>query len=309
MSEICALLADMRCNVVTAELWTQCMRVACVLYITDVTSLGPIEDPERLCRIKESLCNVLKGDQSSKCAKTDFARSLTHTERRLHQMMYADCDYERVEDECYDLDGNITVDNCDEKGYSVVNIECRNRPKLLFDTLCTLTDMEYVVFHATVDTDCQIAYQEYYIRHVDGCTLDSEAERQRVIQCLRAAINRRVAQGLRLELCTNDRVGLLSDVTRIFREHGLSVTRADVNTRDNKAINMFYVTDAAGNRVDLKVVEAVRQEVGQAVLQVKDMPSHQISSAREESGTSRFSIGSLLGMPSQVLYSLGLIGS
>ena len=36
--------------------------------------------------------------------------------------------------------------------------------------------------------------QEYYIRHVDGRTLDSEAERQRVIQCLRAAIKRRVTE-------------------------------------------------------------------------------------------------------------------
>ena len=32
--------------------------------------------------------------------------------------------------------------------------------------------------------------QEYYIRHTDGCPVNSEAERQRVIQCLEAAIKR-----------------------------------------------------------------------------------------------------------------------
>lgn len=307
MSEISALLAEMRCNVVAAELWTHNMRVACLLYVTDETSNGPIEEPERLFRIKESLCSVLKGDKDTKGARTDFATSVTHTDRRLHQMMFADRDYERVDGENnWDLDAKITVEDCDEKGYSVVNIECRDRPKLLFDTVCTLTDMQYVVFHATIDSDGQSACQEYYIRHVDGCTLNSEAERRRVIQCLRAAIERRVSEGLRLELCTSDRVGLLSDVTRIFREHGLSVTRADVTTRDDNAVNVFYVTDAAGNRVDVKVIEAVRREIGQTILQVTEVPK---SPPREASARSRFSLGNLFGRPSQVLYSLGLIRS
>ena len=160
MSEISALLTEMRCNVVAAELWTHNMRVACLLYITDEVSNGPIEESERLNRIKESLCNVLRGDQSSKGAKTDFATTLTHTERRLHQMMFADRDYEReIDDEMWDLDGKISVEDCNDKGYSVVNVECRNRPKLLFDALCTLTDMEYVIFHATIDTDGHRAFQ------------------------------------------------------------------------------------------------------------------------------------------------------
>ena len=33
--------------------------------------------------------------------------------------------------------------------------------------------------------------QEYYIRHMDGSPISSEAERQRVIHCLEAAIRRR----------------------------------------------------------------------------------------------------------------------
>ena len=73
---------------------------------------------------------------------------------------------------------------------------------------------------------------------------------------------------MRLELCTNDRVGLLSDVTRIFRENGMSVTRAEVSTRGDKAADVFYVTDTAGNPVDNETVEAVRQEIGQTILQV-----------------------------------------
>lgn len=33
--------------------------------------------------------------------------------------------------------------------------------------------------------------QEYYIRHIDGCPVSSEGERQRLIHCLEAAIRRR----------------------------------------------------------------------------------------------------------------------
>ena len=73
---------------------------------------------------------------------------------------------------------------------------------------------------------------------------------------------------MRLELCTNDRVGLLSDVTHIFRENGMSVTRAEVSTRCDKAADVFYVTDTAGNPVDNETVEVVRQEIGQTILQV-----------------------------------------
>jgi hypothetical protein len=36
--------------------------------------------------------------------------------------------------------------------------------------------------------------QEYYIRHIDGSPVKSDAERQRVIQCLEAAIERRVSE-------------------------------------------------------------------------------------------------------------------
>ena len=36
--------------------------------------------------------------------------------------------------------------------------------------------------------------QEYYIRHMDGCTLDTDDEKVRVIKCLEAAIERRVSQ-------------------------------------------------------------------------------------------------------------------
>lgn len=48
--------------------------------------------------------------------------------------------------------------------YWLVTIKCRDRTKLLFDTVCTLADMDYDVFHATIDSIQGDAMQEYYIK-------------------------------------------------------------------------------------------------------------------------------------------------
>ncbi|KAJ8460630.1 hypothetical protein OPV22_033556 [Ensete ventricosum] len=304
LSEVSAVLTDLRCNVVSAEVWTHNSRAAAVMQVTDEETGSAITDPEKLSRIKELLCNVLKGNNRSRGAKTMVSMGVTQTERRLHQMMFDDRDYERSDEDSRNEHHRpkVTVVNWFDKDYSVVTIRCKDRPKLLFDTVCTLTDMQYVVFHGNVDAEGPEAYQEYCIRHVDGSPVNSEAERQRVIQCLEAAIERRVSEGLKLELCTSDRMGLLTDVTRIFRENGLTVTRAEVATRSGKAINTFYVRDAAGNPVDPKTLDDIRAEIGQTVLQVK---GHADQLKSPQGSPTRFLFGGLF--KSRSLCNLGLI--
>ncbi|KAL6959171.1 ACT domain-containing protein acr6 [Sarracenia purpurea var. burkii] len=275
-SEVCAVLAGLHCNVVNAEIWTHNSRVAAVVHVTDDSTGYPIKDPNRLSTIKELLCNVLKGNNDLKTAKTTLSPpGVTHRDRRLHQIMFADRDYERneraghgrVEDK--NLRPHVTVMDCIEKDYTVITMRSKDRPKLLFDIVCTLTDMQYVVFHGVVHTGRMEAYQEYYIRHVDGLPISSEAERERVMQCLEAAIERRASEGLELELCTEDRVGLLSDITRIFRENSLFIKRAEISTKGGKAEDTFYVTDVTGNAVEPKTVDSIRQQIGQSILRVK----------------------------------------
>ncbi|KAF3660175.1 ACT domain-containing protein ACR3 [Capsicum annuum] len=105
---------------------------------------------------------------------------------------------------------DVRIESCVEiKGYSVVG---------------------YAVFHATISSDGPSTSQEYFIRHMDGCILESEAEKERVVKFIEATIWRRISDGFILELCAKDRVGLLSEVTRVLRENRLSVTRAGVTT-------------------------------------------------------------------------------
>ncbi|XP_058093106.1 ACT domain-containing protein ACR4-like isoform X2 [Magnolia sinica] len=276
LSEVCAVLADLRCNVVNAEVWTHNARAAAVVHITDESTGRAIEDPSRLSKIKELLCNVLRGNNDQRAAKMTVSMGVTHTERRLHQMMFDDRDYERggpsrAEDKSSSRP-HVALLDCFEKDYTVATMRSKDRPKLLFDTVCTLTDMQYMVFHGTVDTGRTEAYQEYYIRHINGLPIISEAERQRVTQCLEAAIERRASEGLELELCTDDRVGLLSDITRIFRENGLCITRAEISTKGGKAIDNFYVMDASGIPVDSKTIDSICRQIGRTTLRVKQNP-------------------------------------
>ncbi|KAL6211201.1 hypothetical protein ACLB2K_016428 [Fragaria x ananassa] len=309
LSEISAVLADLHFNVVAAEVWTHNRRIACVLYVNDTTS-QPVDHPTRLSTIEERLKNILRGcEDDDNVGHTSFSMGFTHVDRRLHQMLFADRDYEGsgghgggggggLSNEvdfpaCFQP--KITIERWEEKGYSVVSVRCKDRAKLMFDIVCTLTDMEYVVFHATISSDGPYASQEYYIRHMDGCTLDTEGEKERVVKCIDAAIRRRVSEGLRLELCAKDRVGLLSEVTRILRENGLSVIRAGVSTIGEQAMNVFYVRDSSGNSVDIQKIEALRKEIGHTMMfNVKKVPTS--SKAPETSGWAKtsFFFGNLL---------------
>ncbi|GJX15187.1 ACT domain-containing protein ACR4-like protein isoform X3 [Tanacetum coccineum] len=54
--------------------------------------------------------------------------------------------------------------------------------------------MDYVVFHGNVDTERPKPHNEQCIRHIDGSPVRSNVEKERVIQCLETAIQRRLAE-------------------------------------------------------------------------------------------------------------------
>ncbi|KAF7809947.1 ACT domain-containing protein ACR1 isoform X1 [Senna tora] len=329
LSEISAVLLDLGCNVTSVRAWTHNDRAAFIIYVEDAHSSGPIRDPKRLAQVEYQLENVVeahhgKGGQRRSVRFTTFAASGgTHAERRLHQLMYADRDYERCR--ACDVESNgehkkgcdgthVSVGRCQDKGYWVVNVRSKDRPKLLFDTVCVLTDMQYVVFHAAIRSKGGMADQEYFVRHADNdnSNLDTESERHKLTLCLIAAIERRVShaslitpsikmQGLRVDLRTQNRKGLVSDVTRVFRENGLSISRAEIGTQGEKAVGWFYVRDYTGQEVNPNIVELVREETGGCIVAIHKSPhrvnQNQPQSLRNSSMDERprrFSFGSML---------------
>ncbi|KAM3014617.1 hypothetical protein FF2_027297 [Malus domestica] len=320
MSEISAVLVELGCHITAAMAWTHSARAAGIFYIEDGLKGGPITDPVRLAHVEEQLENVIEahheeGEKRS-VKLTTPAGGHTHTERRLHQLMYADDDYES----CRGCDGggssahkrgcdrtHVNIESCKEKGYWVVNVSCRDRPKLLFDTVCALTDLQYVVFHAVVSSRGTMADQEYFVRHKDGYTLNTESERHKLTLCLIAAIERRISQGLRLDLCAKNRMGLFSDITRVLREYGLSISRFSLGIHGEKAVGSIYVTDASGHDISPSTVEMVTKEIGESVIAVHKSQKWALqgSSSRtsqkaakrreeEEEERPRFSLGGLV---------------
>ncbi|RZS17622.1 hypothetical protein BHM03_00049789 [Ensete ventricosum] len=179
LSEVFAVLRDLECNVVEAKVWTHNGRIASLIFVKDHHSGSPIADAHRVHRIEARLRNVLRGDHDVRGAKTTVASPMmTHSDRRLHQLMFADRDYGRVSSDETSLSSSsssklsVSVQNWTERGYSVVNVQCRDRPKLLFDVVCTLTDMGYVVFHGTVGTDADRAYQVKIHPQPSFCPMD-----------------------------------------------------------------------------------------------------------------------------------------
>ncbi|XP_066326266.1 ACT domain-containing protein ACR8-like [Miscanthus floridulus] len=312
LSEVFAVLADMQCSVVDARAWTHRGRLACVAFLRG-EELAAGADTDRVTRILARLGHLLRGDGEAPGAVAAVpAAGVAHADRRLHQLMAADLDRTTSFPE---LSPAVSVQSWAERGYSVVTVLCRDRPKLLFDVVCTLHDMDYVVFHGTVDTAGDRARQEFYIRRADGSPIRSEAERERLSQCLQAAIERRSLEGVRLELCTPDRPGLLSEVTRTFRENGLLVAQAEVSTKGDLASNVFYVTDAAGKAADQSAIDAVRERVGADCLVVREEPRPPQVFSKDGPGHRDHGVGGGLGLVylgnlvKRNLYNLGLIKS
>ncbi|ONL95959.1 ACT domain-containing protein ACR8 [Zea mays] len=304
LSEVFAVLHDLRCDIADARAWTHGGRVAALVFVRDEDTGAPIDDAARVRRVESRLRHVLRGGAlGARMVRADAAA--VNMDRRLHQLLNEDGEAESRADQAT----AVAVQDWGERGYSVLTVSCRDRPKLLFDVVCTLTDLDYVVYHGTFDTDGDHAQQEFYIRRLDGRPISSAAERRRVIQCLQAAIERRASEGVRLELRITDRRGLLAYVTRVFRENSLSVTHAEITTRGDMAMNVFHVTDVAGRPADPKTIDEVIQRIGTESLRVDEERWPRLCLTEGDAGRGGAGIFSLGSLVKKNLASLGLIRS
>jgi [protein-PII] uridylyltransferase len=63
-----------------------------------------------------------------------------------------------------------------------------------------------------------------------------------------------------IEVQTQDRFGLLYKLTHLLYEQGLDIALAKISTEANSAIDVFYVTDAWGEKiVDNPTVNRIQQ--------------------------------------------------
>ncbi|XP_078441626.1 ACT domain-containing protein ACR6-like [Wolffia australiana] len=270
LSDLSAVLRDLQVDVVNAEVWTHDGSAAAVILVTAA-------EPVKLAALRDLLCNVLRGDGGDPVtARVALAAdSAAHPARRLHQLMFSGEKYLAAAAEKYPAAPvHVAVSYCPEKDYTMVTVRSPDRPKLLFDTLCALADLGYLVFHGTVVArGGSDAWQEYYMRHEMGRGMWTAEERRRVECAVAAAIGRRVADGAAVEVRAEDRAGLLCDITRVFRENGLAIRRAQISTAAGRAVDTFHVSDLSGGHVDRNSIDVACRQIrhlGKALVRVKD---------------------------------------
>ena len=96
----------------------------------------------------------------------------------------------------------------------------------------------------------------------------------------------------------------------MFHSHGLLVTKADVATERDSATIVLHVTDAEGQAVEERVVEAMRREIGFSILQVKDAPGAiPIPAPKSVDSPGSSFVNMIRSQSERWLFTLGLGGS
>ncbi|EFJ42325.1 hypothetical protein VOLCADRAFT_97579 [Volvox carteri f. nagariensis] len=94
--------------------------------------------------------------------------------------------------------------------YWLVTIQCRDRNKLFFDTVCTLADMNYDIYHATIDSEGDAASQLFYVRPRYGECIWDERRAAKLRYMLESAVQRRFPRGTKVCVQSSDRSALVN---------------------------------------------------------------------------------------------------
>lgn len=293
LADVIFLLTQNGCDVRSAAVWTYNRRVAFVVSVLEKSQ--PIKDGVKLQRLKDILYNMMDA-RGNGIVSAQTVKGLIHYERRLHQLMLQEeeKDWQRsrqlstVKSSSFALASStvqegssttvdahhdsqlyispkhsrpeVTVSHFNHLHYWLVTIKCKDRNKLFFDTVCTLADLKYDVYHGAIDSEGEMATQVYYIRPRFGDFYWEEQKAAKLKYLLEAAIQRRFPKGLKVHVQSVDH-HCLSSLTTAWKEAGLWITRAKVRAYCENG-HTFYVMDASGAPPDMRKVQMACQRSG-----------------------------------------------
>ncbi|KAL0924948.1 hypothetical protein M5K25_005809 [Dendrobium thyrsiflorum] len=278
LSEVLATLLDFSFHINSAVAWAHNGRAAFIFY-------GPMSlPPTGLTELKEQLTRVVEAHCIEKWQlgisgplPADRAHTSVCAERRLHQIMQEDNDWEGMasrtdHDPPLSSEAVVTAVEMElsEKHHNYmveVIVRSRDRPKLVFDVVCTLADLNYDVVHASVSMEESIAVQEYYIKKIRNGNWSrvTEMEKEKLVECLMAAIERRPGPWwMRVEVRVLEyRDSLLWEITRVLRENGMLVVGAKWDNMGELAAGVFYVKGGSSRgNVARSLIHSLRNEIG-----------------------------------------------
>ncbi|KAG2422884.1 hypothetical protein HXX76_015712 [Chlamydomonas incerta] len=146
--------------------------------------------------------------------------------------------------------------------YWLVTIRCRDRNKLFFDTVCTLADMNYDIYHATIDSEGDAASQLFYVRPRYGECVWDERRAAKLRYMLESAVQRRFPRGTKVCVQSGDRSSLVA-LFSALSSGGFWITRADVRAHGHdNAVFEFTITDTRGQLPEQTHVQRICEAVG-----------------------------------------------
>ena len=167
--EIAGALAVSRASIVDAHIVTTTDGMALdVLGFQDAESAQAIDDPPRLERIRRNIERAL-ADPS--WLERELARRAPPTRTRL-----------------FEVEPRVLVDNAASRTLSVIEVNGRDRPGLLYDLAKALKELGIVIQSAHIATYGERVVDVFYVKDVFGMKITSKSKLARVEKRLREAL-------------------------------------------------------------------------------------------------------------------------
>ena len=172
-SRLAGALALVGANVVDARTYTSTDGFAtAVFWIQDAE--GRLYERERLTRLRAMIRKTLKGDV--------VARDALKTRDKIKK---------RERD--FIVPTEIMFDNTGSDIYTIIEVDTRDRPGLLYDLTRTLSNANIYIFSAVIATYGEQAVDVFYVKDMFGLKLHAEAKQKKIEARLREAIERGAA--------------------------------------------------------------------------------------------------------------------
>lgn len=169
-ARLAGALALAGANVVDARTYTSTDGVATAAFWIQDREGNPYERA-RLTRLRNSVSRTLKGEIVAREA-------------------FKDRDRLKKREKEFIVPTRISFDNVGSDIYTIIEVETRDRPGLLFDLTRTLTANNISISSAIITTYGEQAVDVFYVKDLFGLKLHTEAKRTQLSTRLRAAIAR-----------------------------------------------------------------------------------------------------------------------
>ncbi len=162
-SRIAGALAICGANIVDAKIVTMTDGMALDTFWVEDRNGGPVTRPDRLAKMSASIERTLSG-------ATGLQREI---ERLLRKESGA---RERV----FNVAPRVIIDNAASRTHTVVEVNGRDRPGLLYALTRALTGQNAQIASALIATYGESAVDVFYIKDAFGLKIDNEAKRERI---------------------------------------------------------------------------------------------------------------------------------